>query len=174
LPRIQRSPVFVGTCAQDPALDLDAHLARVKEYGFAGLVNFPSVSFFEGSFRDALEESGFGLDREADMLQRARALGLLTIGFCLRAVDARAFAKAGVDILCLCLGIAEWRTIDLAEHQSALDRAVESIRAMIDAAKSAAPAPCCSPRTPRRCSSGPKPSATSAARRSSASPPPPR
>jgi DNA-binding NtrC family response regulator/predicted TIM-barrel enzyme len=143
LPRVQRSPVFVGTCAQDPALDLDAHLTRVKEYGFAGLVNFPSVSFFEGTFRDALEDSGFGLDREVEMLQRARGLGLLTIGFCLRAADARALAKAGVDILCLCLGIAEWRTIDVAEHQAALDRAVESIRSMIDAAKSAASPPYC-------------------------------
>src|SRR5215831_6091705 len=143
LPRIQRSPVFVGTCAQDPTLDLESHLSRVKEYGFAGLVNFPSVSFFEASFRDAIEESGLGFDREVAMLQRAKSMGLLTIGFCLRPADARALAKAGVDLLCLCLGVAEWRTVDVVEHQAALDRAVESIRSMIDAAKSAAPNPYC-------------------------------
>src|SRR6185295_11942906 len=55
LPRVQRSPIFVGTCAQDPTLDLDAHLGRFKEYGFAGVGNFPSVSFFEATFRDAIE-----------------------------------------------------------------------------------------------------------------------
>src|SRR6185295_10900192 len=76
-------------------------------------------------------------------LQRAKGLGLLTIGFCLRPADARALAKAGVDILCLCLGVAEWRTVDVAEHQAALDRAVESIHAMIDAARSSEPTPYC-------------------------------
>jgi transcriptional regulator with PAS, ATPase and Fis domain len=143
LPRIQRTPVFVGTCAQDPGLDLDAHLARVKDYGLAGVVNFPSVSFFEGRYRDALEEAGLGLDREVALLKRAKERGLLTVGFCLRSADARALAKAGVDILCLNLGIAEWRTVDVAGHQAALDRAIESIRAMIDAAKSAASNPYC-------------------------------
>src|SRR5437868_5796626 len=67
LPRITRAPVFVGCCAQDPALDLEAHLGRVKEYGLAGVVNFPSVSFFEGRYRDALEEAGLGFDREVAM-----------------------------------------------------------------------------------------------------------
>src|SRR6185436_5843843 len=135
LPRITRTPVFVGTCAQDPSLDLDAHLARVKEYGLAGIVNFPSVSFFEGRYRDALEDAGLGLDREAAMLRRAKDAGLLTIGFCLRPADAQVLARTGVDILCLNLGIAEWRTLDVAEHQAALDRAIESIHSMMDAAK---------------------------------------
>jgi len=143
LPRISRTPVFVGTCAQDPSLDLNAHLDRVKEYGLAGIVNFPSVSFHDGRFRDALEEADLGIEREAEMLRRAKARGLLTIGFCLRPADARVLAKAGVDILCLNLGIAEWRTIDVAEHQAALDRAIESITSMMDAAKAAAPNPYC-------------------------------
>jgi two-component system response regulator AtoC len=143
LPRVQRTPVFVGTFAQDPGLLLDAHLARVQEYGLAGVVNFPSVSFFEGRYRDALEEAGLGLAREVELLRRAKDRGLLTVGFCLRSADARALAKAGVDILCLNLGIAEWRTVEVGEHQAALDRAIESIRSMIDAAKSAAPNPYC-------------------------------
>src|SRR5207244_1311120 len=67
LPRVQRTPVFVGACAQDPSLDLDAHLARVKQYGFAGVTNFPSVSFFEGRYRDALEDAELGLNREVAM-----------------------------------------------------------------------------------------------------------
>src|ERR1041384_3755575 len=143
LPRITRTPVFVGTCAQDPSLDIDAHLARVKEYGLAGVVNFPSVSMFEGRYRDAIEDAGLGLDREAAMLRRAKGLGLLTIGFCLRPADAQVLAKAGVDILCLHLGVAEGRTLDAAEHQAALDRAIESIRAMMDAANAAAANPYC-------------------------------
>src|SRR5579862_8138232 len=143
LPRITRTPVLIGTCAQDPSLDLDAYLARVKQYGIAGVTNFPSVGFYDGTFREAIEKSGFGFDREVEMLRRAKAAGLLTIGFCLDAAAARLFAQAGTDILCLNLGMTEWRTVDLGEHQAALDRAIESIRTMIDAAKQATPHPYC-------------------------------
>src|SRR5581483_5190762 len=143
MPRVTRTPVFIGTYAQDPALDLDAYLARVKRYGIAGVTNFPSVGFYDGRFRDALEAGGLGLDREVEMLTRAKAAGLMTIGFCLDAAAARLFAQAGADVLCLNLGMTEWRTVDQTEHQAALDRAVESIRTMIDAAKQAMPKPYC-------------------------------
>src|SRR5262249_38699473 len=132
------TPIFVGTCAQDPSLDVDAHLARVKEYGLAGVVNFPSVSFFEGRYRNALEDAGIGLDREAAMLRRAKELGRLTTGFRLRSAGA-----TGVDILCVNRGLAEGGPVDAAEPQAALDRAIESIRSMMDAAQAAAPSPYC-------------------------------
>jgi len=143
MPRITRTPVLIGTCAQDPLLDLDAYLARVKQYGIAGVTNFPSVGFYDGKFREAIESSGLGFDREVEMLKRAKQAGLLTIGFCLDAAAARLFAQAGVDILCLNLGLAEWRTVDLSEHQAALDRAIESIRTMIKAAKQSVAQPYC-------------------------------
>ncbi|HZE99014.1 MAG TPA: phosphoenolpyruvate hydrolase family protein [Planctomycetota bacterium] len=143
LPRIQRTPVVLGLCAQDPELDLDARLARIKQYGLAGVTNFPSAGFYDGRFREAVEDAGLGFDREVEMLTRAKAAGLLTVGFCLDPASARLFAQAGVDILCLNLGLSEWRTVDLAEHQAALDRAIESIRTMIDAAKQAVPNPYC-------------------------------
>src|SRR5579859_1243372 len=143
MPRITRTPVLIGTCAQDPSLDLGAYLARVKQYGIAGITNFPSVGFYDGRFREAIESSGLGFDREVEMLKRAKQAGLLTIGFCLDAAAARLFAQAGVDILCLNLGLAEWRTVDLSEHQAALDRAIESIRTMIKAAKQSVAQPYC-------------------------------
>src|SRR5258708_26732932 len=50
MPRITHTPVIIGTCAQDPSLDLDAYLARVKQYGIAGVTNFPSVGLYAGKF----------------------------------------------------------------------------------------------------------------------------
>ncbi len=135
LTRIARTPVLVGACAQDPGFDLDARLRLFREHGAAGITNFPSVSFFDGDYRRALEESGLGLEREAEMLARARRAGLLTVGFCLSAPDAALLSRAGADVLCLNLGLAEWRTRDEAEHRAALDRAVESLRPMIAAAR---------------------------------------
>jgi transcriptional regulator with PAS, ATPase and Fis domain len=116
-------------------MDPDRLLARAREHGVAGVTNFPSVSFFDGAFRAALESSGLGFQREVDFLRRAREAGLVTVGFCLNPADAASLAAADVDILCLNLGIAEWRSLDSGEHQAALDRAVESLRAMLSAAR---------------------------------------
>jgi DNA-binding NtrC family response regulator/predicted TIM-barrel enzyme len=143
LTRITRTPVVVGTCAQDPGLDLDRHLKRLKHHGAAGITNCPSVSFFDGEYRRALEESGLGFDRETEMLARAREAGLLTVGFCLSPADAAALARAGTDVLCLNLGLAEWRTRDETEHQAALDRAIESLREMVAAAQRERKRPYC-------------------------------
>jgi DNA-binding NtrC family response regulator len=134
IPRVRRTPVFAGVCAQDPNLDPDEYLRRAVQHGLAGVTNFPSVSFITGDLRTALEEEGNGLEREVALLARARELGLMAIGFCLNPDDARHLSKAGVDLLCLNLGIAEWRTVEAGEHQAALDRAVASIRDMIAAA----------------------------------------
>jgi len=143
LTRVRRTPVFVGLCAQDPTLDVDSALRRFQRYGVAGITNFPTVGFFDGAFRDALQESRLGFDREVELLRSAREAGLLTIGFCLTPPDVAAMARAGADILCLNLGLAEWRAVEAADHQAALDRAIESIRAMIAAAKEASPHPYC-------------------------------
>jgi DNA-binding NtrC family response regulator/predicted TIM-barrel enzyme len=143
IPRVRGTPVFVGVCAQDPNLQPDEYLRRAVQHGIAGVTNFPSVSFIGGDLREALEEEGNGLEREAALLVRAQELGLLTIGFCLNPGDARRLSAVGPDLLCLNLGIAEWRTVEAAEHQAALDKAVASIRAMIAAAAEARPDPYC-------------------------------
>ncbi len=143
VPRVRETPVFLGVCAQDPSLALDAHLDRALQYGLAGVTNFPTVSFFGGDYREALEAEGEGFEREVAMLARAREKGLLAIGFCLNPPDATALARAGVDVLCLNLGLAEWREIDAAQHQAALDRAIASIHGMTAAAQAAGPLPYC-------------------------------
>ncbi len=138
--RIRRTPIFLGLCAQDPQAPIETHLARVREYGLAGVTNFPSVGFFDGAYREALEKAGLGFEREVEMLRRARGLGLLTVGFCLTPADAAAMARAGADVLCLNLGLAEWRTVEPDRHQEALDRAVASVNLMIAAARRENPA----------------------------------
>jgi two-component system response regulator HydG len=141
--RVRSAPLILGVCAQDPELDLDAHLERARAYGFAGVTNFPTVGFFDGVYREAIEEAGLGLDRELDLVRRARGKGLLPIGFCLTPGDAASMARAGAGILCLNLGVADVRTLDTDEHQAALDRAVANVQSMIDAARKETPAPYC-------------------------------
>lgn len=140
-PCVRDTPLFLGACAQDPKVDWDKQLERAKSHGIAGITNFPSVAFFNGEYREALEENGLGFKCEVDLLRKAREHGLMTIGFCLTADEAKALARANVDVLCLDLGFAEWQRPDDAKHQEALDKAIQFINKTIGAVKKISPNP---------------------------------
>ncbi len=135
IPCLERIPVLVGLCVQDPKLNLPEQFSRMKRYGVVGVTNFPTVAYFSDHYRAALERSGLGFDREVAMLTKARDEGLLTIGFCLNADEAVALCRAQVHILCLGLGFAEWQGSDQARHQAALDESIALINRVIAAAK---------------------------------------
>src|SRR5687768_16398340 len=60
LPVVERTPVVAGVNGTDPFLILDDFLRRLKELGFAGVQNFPTVGLIDGTFRANLEETGMG------------------------------------------------------------------------------------------------------------------
>ncbi len=131
MPRVYKTPVFIGLCAQDPLVQVEELLKSVKQSRINGVTNFPSVGFFDGNYRRALEESGLGFDSELKMLKIAKGMGLMTAGFCFNAEEAARTAEADVDIICFDLGFAEWKTVDPDSHQEALDQAVWKINAAI-------------------------------------------
>ena len=74
LPVVQRTPVLAGVNGTDPFLILDDFFRRLKELGFAGVQNFPTVGLIDGTFRANLEETGMGYGaRGRDDPPRARA-----------------------------------------------------------------------------------------------------
>ncbi|MDB6123928.1 MAG: zraR 6 [Pedosphaera sp.] len=141
LPCLEHTPIVLGLCAQDPNLDAKEQFARIKHYGVAGITNFPSVAFFDGAYRAALESAGFGFEKEVALLAQARKEGLFTIGFCLTVAEAVALCRAEVHILCLDLGFAEWQQGDQSKHQAALDQSISFINEVISAARNITPQP---------------------------------
>ncbi|HWF17981.1 MAG TPA: phosphoenolpyruvate hydrolase family protein, partial [Verrucomicrobiae bacterium] len=101
MPCLERIPVVLGLCAQDPGLNPREQFSRIKRHGMVGVTNFPSVVYFDGEYRAALERAGLGFEREVALLSQARENGLLTIGFCLTEDEAVALCRANVHILCL-------------------------------------------------------------------------
>jgi predicted TIM-barrel enzyme/DNA-binding NtrC family response regulator len=97
-------PVFFGACAMDPRLDLDALVATTVRAGFAGIVNFPSAIHIDGRFGEAVTKAGLGFEREVELLSRARAAGLMTIGYAKTRRQADHLAAAGVGGICLNFG----------------------------------------------------------------------
>src|SRR6516165_5126988 len=47
---VRQTPVLAGVCATDPFLICDVFLRELKELGFAGIQNFPTVGLIDGVF----------------------------------------------------------------------------------------------------------------------------
>jgi len=105
LPVVRHTPVLAGVCATDPMRLMDRFLREVKEAGFAGVQNFPTVGLFDGTFRVNLEETGFGYDKEVEMIRLAREIELLTTPYVFNSDEARRMAEAGADILVAHMGL---------------------------------------------------------------------
>src|SRR5918996_3478728 len=133
LPIVRDTPVLAGVCGTDPFRLMDVFLRQVRDAGFAGVQNFPTVGLIDGTFRANLEETGMSYDLEVDMVREAAGLGLLTAPYVFDPDQATAMAEAGADVLVPHMGLTTKGTIG-AHTAKTLDECVEEIQAMRDAA----------------------------------------
>jgi predicted TIM-barrel enzyme len=138
LPVVEATPVLAGVCGTDPFRLMPVFLREVKEAGFSGVQNFPTVGLIDGTFRQNLEETGMSYALEVELVREARALDLLTCPYVFTPDDARAMAEAGADVLVPHMGLTTGGTMG-AETARTLDESVELIQAMHDAAVDVAP-----------------------------------
>ena len=133
LPIVEATPVLAGVCGTDPFRLMPVFLRQIKETGFSGVQNFPTVGLFDGTFRQNLEETGMGYRLEVEMIRAARDLDLLTCPYVFTPDDARRMAEAGADVLVPHMGLTTSGTIG-AHTAKTLDESVELVQAMRDAA----------------------------------------
>ena len=135
---VKDTPVLAGVCGTDPFRDMGYFLRQLKDMGFAGVQNFPTVGLIDGKFRANLEETGMGYGLEIEMIKTAHEVGLFTTPYVFNEEDARQMAKAGADILVAHMGLTSKGTIG-AETAMDLDEAVKQVQAIHDAGKSVNP-----------------------------------
>ncbi|MGO0062967.1 phosphoenolpyruvate hydrolase family protein [Brevibacillus fluminis] len=138
LPIVKNTPVLAGVCGTDPFRLMPVFLKQLKEMGFTGVQNFPTVGLFDGTFRANLEETGMGYDLEVEMIRQAHELGLLTAPYVFDAEQARKMAEAGADILVPHVGLTTSGTIG-AKTALTIDEAAALVQEMHDAAKEVNP-----------------------------------
>jgi predicted TIM-barrel enzyme len=138
LPIVDHTPVLAGVCGTDPFRLMPRFLLEVRDAGFAGVQNFPTVGLIDGTFRANLEETGMGYDLEVEMIREAASLGLLTAPYVFDPESAEAMTRAGADVLVPHMGLTTKGAIG-AETALTLDECVELIQAMRDAAVSVNP-----------------------------------
>jgi predicted TIM-barrel enzyme len=138
LPIVRQTPVLAGVCGTDPFRLMPVFLRQLRDMGFSGIQNFPTVGLIDGTFRANLEETGMGYGLEVELVRIARELDLLTAPYVFTPEDARAMAAAGADVLVPHMGLTTSGTIG-AETAKTLDEAVELVQAMHDAAREVDP-----------------------------------
>ena len=102
---VDKTPVIAGVNGTAPYMIEDKFLTELKDLGFSGVQNFPTVGLIDGTFRANLEETGMGYGLEVDMIRAAHELDMLTTPYVFSEDDAIAMAKAGADILVPHMGL---------------------------------------------------------------------
>ncbi|ETT34047.1 phosphoenolpyruvate hydrolase family protein [Paenibacillus sp. FSL R5-808] len=138
LPVVKNTPVLAGVCGTDPFRIMDIFLKQLKEQGFAGVQNFPTVGLIDGVFRANLEETGMGYDLEVEMIRKAHGLDMLTTPYVFDVDQAKKMAEAGADVLVAHMGLTTKGTIG-AKTALTLDDCVDKIQAICDAGKAVNP-----------------------------------
>jgi len=138
LPAARDTPVLAGVCGTDPFRLMPVFLEQVRDAGFSGVQNFPTVGLFDGTIRTGLEETGMGYGLEVDMIRLAREMDLLTTPYCFNPDEATAMSEAGADILIPHMGLTTKGLIGAGTAVS-LEEAATRVQAMADAAREAQP-----------------------------------
>jgi len=125
--------VLAGVNGTDPFRLMPVFLRELKQMGFDGVQNFPTVGLFDGRIRAYLEETGFGYGLEVDMVRIAHELDMLTCPYVFNEDEAVAMTQAGADILVPHMGTTVKGAIG-AQTSMTLDEAAQRVQAMRDAA----------------------------------------
>ena len=134
LPVVKHTPVLAGVNGTDPFYEPDVFLQQLKNMGFSGIQNFPTVGLIDGIFRANLEETGMGYAREVELIRKACQLDLFTTPYIFSTDDAIDMTKAGADILVAHMGLTTGGSIG-AETARKLEDCLTPIETWAKAAK---------------------------------------
>ena len=135
LPVVKRTPVLAGVNGTDPFRLFPVFLKQLKEIGFSGVQNFPTVGLIDGNFRVNLEGTGMGYDKEIEVIALAHELDLFTSPYVFDTDQAKAMAQAGADQLVAHMGLTTAGAIGAAVALT-LDEAVARAMEIAEAGRS--------------------------------------
>ena len=126
---VEDTPVLAGVCGTDPFREMDYFLEDISRRGFSGVQNFPTVGLIDGQFRQQLEETAMGYDREVELIRLASNKGLLTCPYAFDEDQAIAMTEAGADVIVAHMGLTTSGDIG-AETAMDLNEAIEHVQAI--------------------------------------------
>jgi len=134
LPVVRDIPVLAGVCATDPFRLMPVFIKQLKEIGFSGVQNFPTVGLIDGNFRANLEATGMGYDKEIEAIHLAHELDMFTSPYVFDEGQAKAMAQAGADQLVVHVGLTTSGSIGAGVALS-LDEAIGRVLSVAEAGR---------------------------------------
>lgn len=134
LTAVRHTPVLAGVCGTDPFMLREPFLKELRELGFAGIQNFPTVGLIDGMFRANLEETGMSYALEVELIAAARQMDMLTTPYVFNTDEALMMVDAGADIIVAHMGLTTSGTIG-AKSAKTLDDCVQEVQAITDVSK---------------------------------------
>ncbi|CAN5295949.1 phosphoenolpyruvate hydrolase family protein [soil metagenome] len=139
LPVVDDIPVICGVHGSDPRRRIWHHLLKVKEMGFSGINNFPTHSIVDGQFRQVLEETGMGFEKEVEMVRIASKMELFSIVYVAKPEEAVSMAEAGADAIIAHVGTTVGGSIGVVEASCTMEDAIEITQKIIEAGRKVNP-----------------------------------
>ncbi|MDA7535731.1 phosphoenolpyruvate hydrolase family protein [Akkermansiaceae bacterium] len=136
LPVVEEIPVICGVHATDPRRRMWHFLLQVKEMGFSGVNNFPTHTIVDGHYRQTLEETGMGVQKEVDMIALAHKMDQFTMPYVVTPEEAKSMAEAGADVIIAHVGCTIGGSIGVTDATISMDGAVGAVQSICDAAHS--------------------------------------
>lgn len=136
LPVVEDVPVLAGVNGTDPFRLMPDFLKRLKEMGFDGIQNFPTVGVIDGNFRQILEETGMSFDLEIEMVRQAHELEMLTCPYVFDVDQATRMTQAGADVIVAHMNTTVKGSIGVSSNVApSLEEAAGRVQEIHDAAK---------------------------------------
>ena len=140
LPVVEEIPVICGVHGSDPRRRMWHHLLKVKEMGFSGVNNFPTHCIVDGHFRQVLEETGMGFEKEVEMVRLATKMDLFSIVYVAKAEEAIQMAEAGADAIISHVGTTVGGSVGVTGASCTMEDAIQRTREIMEAGKKVNPA----------------------------------
>ncbi|GAB6989248.1 phosphoenolpyruvate hydrolase family protein [Paenibacillus pini] len=107
IPLVKDIPIIFGLNASDPTKNMDDYIIEIKDRGFSGINNYPTVGLIDGKFSEALEDEGNSYLLEVEAIRIAHNRDMFTVAFVFNEIQATQMIEAGADVICVHLGLTE-------------------------------------------------------------------
>lgn len=92
-------PALASVFASDQFNQIEYLLEKMRDAGFHGVQNFPSVGLAEGRFREFFREADMDYDREIEMVRKAREMDFFVSALVFGPEQAESMVLAGADMV---------------------------------------------------------------------------
>lgn len=124
-------PLILGLGAHDPRSSVEFLLDETESYGVGTVTNEPFIGMYGDPLKRQLDELGFGVNKEIELIQKAAERKMLTLAYVFDESEALQFADAGATMLAIMVGGVTAGGAAGGESALSLDDAVRTINTII-------------------------------------------